>query len=924
MTLTLAASGHARDFTCDPPAWQSACNPSGTPSITTTLPGGQSGTVSPGPTPPGIPVTAPYPIGDWWFSQIFKYAPAQDPNGAPVHLPSGAVVNPLPFNIKPWAYGVELVQPYPEARDNTDACATDPPQKGQPVIPCPGFQAEQPPVFKPEVTVGLADTGGGSFAYPADPLVRVNGFSTWSNTFEMYDASNGQNDKTIVTTAARGSPFVWVEYPLTTASGSHPVPTAQFVDASDQIFGQPTSSPYQVWTNASNFATSVNDKTGSTQGAATLPNVAVASVNGRAYAIIGPDNSYWRWQNFQDENVVHDTVLFYNEGLGATDKRFVIVAALPANVDALIAANQWTRLDAVQFMLAHAHYRPSNETSRTATRLTCAYNTGGGDGNVTGTFAFETLVDIRTGQAAPPTQDTLFCLFPHQKAHLASTGVLDAVGRAATYSSVKGYARPGIEPRGGFTQLPPPEDAGQMYLGKGRSFQIAYTLPAVPPVIPPASAFTGDLAKLNLYLDNDFSKYGLPLGIDTYNWGKHMARAANNVLIANEFNHASASCWKDNLCSALSGWFTANAPGGGLKPIPSSVQEGPGLFWYDQTWGTMIGFPAGFGSNAFLNDHHFHYGYFLRAAGVLASVDPAWRDTYKDFVNLLARDLAADYNDSQTVGGVPTSFAAFNYFDPYAGHGNAAGGQQYSAGINQESSSEAVNAWYGLLLWATEIQDTNMAARAAFMYCSETDTARRYWFQENSQVDGTNPVTHGTLANVYDTICQYAGFSRGHKYLHIINWLPFGGGAEYLAANKPYAEINYQRLVTDYGFDGTNWGVPYADLIWMYRAITNPTEAQQQFAAVIGDGNGNEFDCDSGNTLAMTYLWIHTPHGDVGDPKEVFGDLDHDGDVDGADLGILLGAWGPCPRRGACEADFDSSGVVDGADLGAILGAWTS
>lgn len=47
-------------------------------------------------------------------------------------------------------------------------------------------------------------------------------------------------------------------------------------------------------------------------------------------------------------------------------------------------------------------------------------------------------------------------------------------------------------------------------------------------------------------------------------------------------------------------------------------------------------------------------------------------------------------------------------------------------------------------------------------------------------------------------------------------------------------------------------------------------------------------------------------------------DLNDDDVVDGADLGILLGAWGtadPC-------ADLSGDGVVGGADLGILLGAW--
>jgi hypothetical protein len=46
-------------------------------------------------------------------------------------------------------------------------------------------------------------------------------------------------------------------------------------------------------------------------------------------------------------------------------------------------------------------------------------------------------------------------------------------------------------------------------------------------------------------------------------------------------------------------------------------------------------------------------------------------------------------------------------------------------------------------------------------------------------------------------------------------------------------------------------------------------------------------------------------------------DLNDDGQVDGADLGILLSQWGV-----GGSADLDGSGVVDGADLGTLLAAW--
>ncbi len=51
-------------------------------------------------------------------------------------------------------------------------------------------------------------------------------------------------------------------------------------------------------------------------------------------------------------------------------------------------------------------------------------------------------------------------------------------------------------------------------------------------------------------------------------------------------------------------------------------------------------------------------------------------------------------------------------------------------------------------------------------------------------------------------------------------------------------------------------------------------------------------------------------------------DLDADGSVNGADLGILLGDWGQSGAPGTLRSDLDRNGVVDGADLGLLLAAW--
>jgi hypothetical protein len=60
--------------------------------------------------------------------------------------------------------------------------------------------------------------------------------------------------------------------------------------------------------------------------------------------------------------------------------------------------------------------------------------------------------------------------------------------------------------------------------------------------------------------------------------------------------------------------------------------------------------------------------------------------------------------------------------------------------------------------------------------------------------------------------------------------------------------------------------------------------------------------------------------GSLGVPS-VCGDVNGDGIVNGADLGLLLGAWGPAD---GAPYDLNHDGVVNGADLGLLLGCWTS
>ncbi len=91
----------------------------------------------------------------------------------------------------------------------------------------------------------------------------------------------------------------------------------------------------------------------------------------------------------------------------------------------------------------------------------------------------------------------------------------------------------------------------------------------------------------------------------------------------------------------------------------------------------------------------------------------------------------------------------------------------------------------------------------------------------------------------------------------------------------------------------------------------------------IVDCNGNGID-DSVDIFVGTSV----DHDGDGIPDECAtgdcnADFNADGTVDGADLGMLFVAWGPCPPDGSpCPEDIDGDGMVGGSDLGLFCAAW--
>ncbi len=90
-----------------------------------------------------------------------------------------------------------------------------------------------------------------------------------------------------------------------------------------------------------------------------------------------------------------------------------------------------------------------------------------------------------------------------------------------------------------------------------------------------------------------------------------------------------------------------------------------------------------------------------------------------------------------------------------------------------------------------------------------------------------------------------------------------------------------------------------------------------QYATFGEDANGELYIADHGGQI---YKIIPASGDGPCTPPPAPGDLNGDGRVDGADLGLLLAGWGTCGTP--CPADLDANGVVNGADIGILLGNW--
>jgi len=319
---------------------------------------------------------------------------------------------------------------------------------------------------------------------------------------------------------------------------------------------------------------------------------------------------------------------------------------------------------------------------------------------------------------------------------------------------------------------------------------------------------------------------------DTYSFGKGACRIARLALIAEELKRPDLA---EKATAVLYAAFA-----------PWVVGEGLDKIMYDTTWyGTppkrgLDDWHEDFGAGWY-NDHHFHFGYWLYAASVLAKNNHTWAAETREKFTALARDIA---NPSPKDPWFPVQ----RHFDWYAGHSWASGLMPFTDGRNQESSSECLNAWYGLMLYGKAIGDTNIQRAGASLLAHEMRGAKKYWHStsDSSVYPDIFAKNKGVGMIWGDKVDYNTWFGAGVVYALGINMIPFTPLSELYLDQKWMAEAHpvlEKGLAVGYTDD-------WAAVVHLAEAVLDPPKAWAKVEKL------GHFDDGMSRTNAM--WWIAT------------------------------------------------------------------
>ena len=473
-------------------------------------------------------------------------------------------------------------------------------------------------------------------------------------------------------------------------------------------------------------------------------------------------------------------------------KNYYSVAMLPSGANAQTTADTYKQ---------YAYVFPANTTVN--------WNYNEATSSMLSTFTI--TPDVKEGSGSNVFQG----LLPHQWAHL---GAGSALPGSITYATAR----------------------GAMKMLAANSFIVENKFKGVLSALPNQGKYSTGFnpAALNEKIDL-LKNNSLATWTDSYNEGLVMNQLVQVAKIADQMGNTEArDKMMNTVKTRLENWLKA------------AQGENAFVFYYDSKWTTLIGYPAGHSSDANINDHHFHYGYFISVAAAIEQFQPGWAAQWGPMINLLIKDAA---NPDRT----STMFPFLRHFNPFAGHAWAAGLLNAEPhGNNQESSSEAMNFNAALIHWGTLTGDTELRDLGIYLYTTEETAIDEYWFDRNDRNFAPNysqMMASRVWGNGHDRNTFWTGDIAA---MYGINMVPMTASALYLGYNKTYAQNLWTDMTVKTGvLSNTPNDNLWFETYWSFRSFSNPADAVNLY------NNYPNYKLKFGNSDAQTYHWLHSFNG---------------------------------------------------------------
>lgn len=377
---------------------------------------------------------------------------------------------------------------------------------------------------------------------------------------------------------------------------------------------------------------------------------------------------------------------------------------------------------------------------------------------------------------------------------------------------------------------------GEIKTLDGNTFTVENTYKGILPTMPYLANYSTGFSPSELdvkiaQIEND----GLATWTDSYNEGQVMNRLIQTARIADQTGNIAA---RDKMIATvkerLEDWLTYQS---GEKAF---------LFYYNNTWSAMLGYPAGHGQDTNINDHHFHWGYFIHAAAFMEQFEPGWANDWGDMINLLIRDAASsDRNDTQ--------FPFLRNFSPYAGHCWANGTASFPQGNDQESTSESMQFNSSLIHWGTITENDAIRDLGVYLYTTEQTAIEEYWFDMNER-NFLPSQQYSLVSRVWGNSYDNGTFwTSDITASYGIELYPMHGGSLYLGQNLSYVQKIWDELKTYTGILSNSDTNPnlWHDTFWKYLSFLDPEKAIELY------DDYPDRNLKFGVSDVQTYHWLH-------------------------------------------------------------------